>query len=77
MNSPTCLICKEKIDSMYIMSHVPTCYNKKCNELDIAPLCTCITCGGRKTHDGDKIKPRKTPPKEPVKSPKMAFECDL
>lgn len=49
------------------LSHVPKCYRTVCIQMGIVPLCTCNSCGGIKTHDGNTLQGEFT--KEKLPSP--------
>jgi len=54
MESWKCPTCDKIFDRDLKVSHIPQCYRNYCkNTLHIIPLCTCNTCRGIKSHDGD------------------------
>nr|AGE43972.1 hypothetical protein [Naegleria fowleri] len=50
-----CPFCKTNVDAFAFNHHIPKCYHQSCVANEEVPLCTCLTCKGTKTHDGDHL----------------------
>ena len=56
INTKNCYLCGKDVAVIGYWNHVPICYREFCiTKLSVVPYCTCNTCCGTKTHDGDYI----------------------
>lgn len=59
-------MCDGNIEFFAFVAHIPQCYRRMCLQHGMLPLCTCNTCQGMKTHDGDCFEnDQQTPTKRP------------